>query len=129
MPPANPKRSPRDLLVPRPAPRDVTAAVGVGGSAPAPRSYELFGMAPEAKRVLSSGPGYTVMEDPYGRTFRAEGVRPWRNKNPGNIKTVTSFAREHGLARKTDTPSFPRKRSGCRRSGPCSSSRIASTGT
>jgi len=102
MPPANPKRSPRDLLVPRPAPRDVTAAVGVGGSAPAPRSYELFGMAPEAKRVLSSGPGYTVMEDPYGRTFRAEGVRPWRNKNPGNIKTVTSFAREHGAIGEED---------------------------
>ena len=100
MPATGPKRSVRDLLVP-PA-RDKTAAVGRGGSAPTAPFFEAFGMAPEARRVVESGPGYTVMEDPFGRQFRSEGPRPWRNKNPGNIKTVTGFAKAHGAIGEED---------------------------
>lgn len=101
-----PKRPVKDLLVPRPAirpvPRDVTAAVGVGGNVTPTKTYEMFQMAPEATQVVESGPGYTVMKDPLGRQFRAEGPRPWRNKNPGNIKTVTSFAKDHGAIGEED---------------------------
>ena len=89
--PQPPRRSAKDLLIPR----DVTAAPTGPDGAPAALSYELFGQAPTASRVLASGPGYTTMEDPYGQSFRAEGPIPWRTNNPGNIK-AGKFAESRG---------------------------------
>lgn len=58
-------------------------------------AYELFNAAPEIKRVVSTGPGYIVAEDPYGQQFRVDGSRPFRNNSPGNIKKG-DFAKTHG---------------------------------
>lgn len=89
--PQPPRRSAKDLLIPR----DVTATPTGPVGAPAALSYELFGQAPTASRVLASGPGYTMLEDPYGQSFRAEGPIPWRTNNPGNIK-AGKFAESRG---------------------------------
>jgi hypothetical protein len=59
------------------------------------RSYELFNAVPELRRVVSSGPGYLVGEDPYGQTFRVDGSRPLRNNSPGNLK-AGDFSDTHG---------------------------------
>jgi len=103
MPKTPPRNKIRDLLVPTSArtgaspvsPRDKTAVDIAAAPRQTAATYELLNAVPEIRRVLSSGPGYNVAEDPYGNVFRAEGAIPWRSNNPGNIRAGT-FAQAHG---------------------------------
>ena len=101
IPPTPPKRTVRDLLMP-PAPRDVTVVPEGPVEALSAREYELFRAVPDVQRVVSTGPGFAVMEDPYGNQFRVEGKRAWRNNNPGNIAAASGFAAAHGSIGKDD---------------------------
>lgn len=46
--------------------------------------------------IIETGSGYNVVRLADGRVVRQEGTRAWRNNNPGNIKSNTSFARSQG---------------------------------
>ena len=82
--------------MPPAVPRDMTMTDTDVPLSPTPaRTYELFNAAPELRRVVSSGSGYLVGEDPYGQTFRVDGSRPLRNNSPGNLK-AGDFADTHG---------------------------------
>lgn len=88
--------SPSAERTPPAVPRDMTMTDTNAPLSPIPaRSYELFNAVPELRRVVSSGPGYLVGEDPYGQTFRVDGSRPFRNNSPGNLKSG-DFADTHG---------------------------------
>lgn len=39
-------------------------------------------------KVISSGPGYTVVQDSTGATVKRAGSKNWRNNNPGNIAST-----------------------------------------
>lgn len=87
-----------------PAPRDVTMTpMPQQMGAPNPRIYELLNAMPNISQVLSSGPGFTVAQDPYGNVFRAEGSLPWRQNNPGNL-AFGPFAISQGAVK--DSPRF-----------------------
>jgi peptidoglycan hydrolase-like protein with peptidoglycan-binding domain len=47
------------------------------------------------KKVINAGPGYTDVQTVDGEVFRRQGVRNWRNNNPGNLE-FGSFARSRG---------------------------------
>ena len=112
--PQPPRRSMRELLVP-PAPRDATVVPPGKPGAPNPALYELFRDMPQIARVVETGPGYAVAEDPYGQSFRIDGSRPWRNNNPGNVSALdTDFAERHGSIGKDDKgfAVFPTQKAG-----------------
>lgn len=50
-------------------------------------------------RVVSSGPGYTVVEDSTGAVVKRTGAKNWRNNNPGNI-VAGDFATRYGAVGK-----------------------------
>lgn len=77
--------------------------------------YELLNAKPSIARMIESGPGYAVMEDEYGNPYRAEGSRPWRNNNPGNVSAATGqFAERRGMVGKDDKKfaAFPTQAAG-----------------
>lgn len=79
-----------------PAPRDATQIpMPQQAGNPTPSIYELFRNNPQIQNIMSSGPGYNVVQDPYGNVMTQKGPLAWRNNNPGNIR-MGDFAKSRG---------------------------------
>jgi hypothetical protein len=57
-----------------------------GGASSAPAATGTPVSAKPAVAVISAGPGFTTVQTVDGTNQRREGVRNWRNNNPGNIE-------------------------------------------